>query len=89
MEDYKQKFEKYLNEEYQNAYRAVYRNHLARLTTANRKVYNNEIVRNAIDRCLGVALFIQYFDVPYQYVNRKYEETKAKLEELRNGFVEG
>ena len=41
-----------------------------------------EIVRNAIDRCLGVALFVQYLGMDYEDSNREYEIVKEKLEKL-------
>ena len=41
-----------------------------------------EIVRNAIDRCLGVALFVQYLGMDYEDSNKEYEIVKEKLEKL-------
>lgn len=41
-----------------------------------------EVVNNAIQRCLGVAQYVQFLDVPYEKVNRLFEQTRIDLEEL-------
>ena len=47
----------------------------------------SEVVRNAIDRCLGVALFVQYLGMDYEDSNREYEIVKEKLEKLLDNNV--
>ena len=41
-----------------------------------------EVVNYAIQRCLGVAQYVQFLDVPYEKVNRLFEQTRINLEEL-------
>lgn len=57
------------------------------LTWASQGVNNKlfkpqEVVNNAITRCLGVAQFVQYFDVKYEGIDREYNKIKEKLEKL-------
>lgn len=40
-----------------------------------------EVVYNSIQRCLGVAQFVQYVGVKYENLNC-YEEVREKLENL-------
>lgn len=44
-----------------------------------------EVVNNAIQRCLGVAQYVQFLDIPYEKVNRLFEQTRIDLEELERG----
>lgn len=44
-----------------------------------------EIVNNAIQRCLGIALFSQTAsDIPFEEIDSLYTEYRRKLEELEN-----
>jgi Fe-S cluster biogenesis protein NfuA len=44
-----------------------------------------EIVNNAIQRCLGVALFVQTAsDVSFEEIDSLFTEYRRKLEELEN-----
>ncbi len=50
-----------------------------------------ELINDALSRCLGVAIFIQCFDVDYvDYEKRAsiYNGFKAKVEELREKIVD-
>ena len=79
-----EKYENFLNGEYKNAEAAVHRNLIGQfITKENRAVYNEEIIKNTIVRCLGVALFVQSLDVPYDIAGGKYDEIKEKLDALR------
>jgi len=42
----------------------------------------NEVVDRAIDRCLGVALFVQYLGMDFEDSDREYVTVKEKLEKL-------
>lgn len=42
----------------------------------------SEIVDNAITRCLGVALFVQYLGMDFEDSDREYVTVKEKLEKL-------
>lgn len=67
-------YKDYCNREYKDAVRAI----------ENKRLFKpKEVVDSAVDRCLGVALFIQSIGVSYEDADIIYEETKAKLEELR------
>ena len=67
-------YKDYCRQEYEDAVRAI----------KNKKLFKpKEVVDNAINRCLGVALFIQFIGVSYEDADIVYEEAKAKLEELR------
>lgn len=37
-------------------------------------------VRDALSRCLGVALFVQQLDIDYEDIKCLYEEYKTKIE---------
>lgn len=81
----KEKYREYLSHEYRDAKLAVCRNcNSSTLTDRQLKKFNDEIVNNTIQRCLGVALFVQYLDVPYDFSEAFYEETRGKLEGLRD-----
>lgn len=83
MSELEQKYQEYLDNEFISARRAVCRNLYSSINTPRQtKEFNKEIVRNAIDRCLGVCLFIQTLNAPYNSVAPVYEETKEKLENL-------
>lgn len=41
-----------------------------------------QAVENSIQRCLGVAEFVQYLGVPYETVNPMHEVTRKKLEKM-------
>lgn len=41
-----------------------------------------EVVNNAIQRCLGVAFFVQSLDVPYNRIDTLYEATRTQLYDL-------
>lgn len=44
-----------------------------------------EVVNGAIQRCLGIALFVQLeCDVPFKDIDNLYTEYRRKLEELEN-----
>lgn len=67
-------YKEYCNREYKDAIRAI----------ENKQLFKpKEVVDSAIDRCLGVALFIQFIDVSYEDADMIYSEVKTKLEELR------
>lgn len=42
-----------------------------------------DVINNSIQRCLGVALFIQYLGVTYDDVDKIFEEFKYKINNLR------
>lgn len=42
-------------------------------------------VNSTLQRCLGVALFVQSMDVPYEDVNKLYEEYRKKIEKVEKG----
>ena len=67
---------KYYEDEYNQAVTAIESKYLS-------KVFKpSEVVDNAIDRCLGVALFVQYLGMDYKDSNKEYEKIKEKLEKL-------
>ena len=68
---------KYYEDEYSQAVTAV----------KSKYFKPSEVVRNAIDRCLGVALFVQYLGMDYEDSNREYEIVKEKLEKLLDNNV--
>jgi len=39
-------------------------------------------VNATLQRCLGVALFVQSMDIPYEEVNKLYEEYREKIEKV-------
>ena len=39
-------------------------------------------VNGTLQRCLGVALFVQSMDVPYEDINKLYEEYRKKIEKI-------
>jgi predicted ATP-dependent Lon-type protease len=41
-----------------------------------------EVVNNAIQRCLGVAFFVQSLDVSYNEIDTVYEATRTQLYDL-------
>ena len=41
-----------------------------------------EVVNNAIQRCLGVAFFVQSLDVLYNEIDTLYEATRTQLYDL-------
>lgn len=41
-----------------------------------------EVVNNAIQRCLGVAFFVQSLDVSYDEIDALYEVTRTQLYDL-------
>jgi hypothetical protein len=43
------------------------------------------VINNTIQRCLGVAQYVQFLDVPFEKVTRLYEQTRIDLEELERG----
>ena len=50
-----------------------------------KKCTPKEIVNNAIQRCLGVALFVQTAsDISFDEIDNLYTECRRKLEELGN-----
>lgn len=73
MENLKEQYKKYLDKEYEDAQRAIDNPYLSK----------KEVINNTIDRCLGVALFVQYLGLSYYDSDYFYEITRAKLEELR------
>ena len=44
-----------------------------------------DIVDNSIQRCLGVALFVQYLDIPFDNINELYEAQRKRLKNLLKG----
>jgi len=36
----------------------------------------------ALQRCLGVALFVQGMDIPYEEINELYEKYREKIEKI-------
>lgn len=40
------------------------------------------VVNNAVARCLGVAMFVQEYDVTYDEIAPHFEEVKIKLMDL-------
>ena len=63
---------KYYEDEYSQAVTAVESKYF--------KPY--EVVDNAITRCLGVALFVQYLGMDFDDSDREYTTVKEKLEKL-------
>lgn len=48
------------------------------------KLFNpKDVINNSIQRCLGVALFIQYLGVTYDDIDKFFEEFKYKINNLR------
>ena len=43
------------------------------------------LVNSTLQRCLGVALFVQSMDVPYKDINELYEEYREKIEAVEKG----
>lgn len=41
-----------------------------------------EVINNAIQRCLGVAFFVQSLDVSYDKIYTLYEATRTQLDDL-------
>lgn len=74
MENLKEQYKKYLDKEYKDAQRAIDNPYLSK----------KEVINNTIDRCLGVALFVQYLGLSYDDSDYFYEITRTKLEELRD-----
>lgn len=71
------KVSKYYEEEYINAKRAIERNNMLDTTSLN-----ITIVNSTLSRCLGVALFVQSLDVPYERINSHYEKLRQKMNAL-------
>ena len=49
---------------------------------------NEKVINGVIQRCLGVAFFVQEFDIPYipyNEVNDLYENVRKELTELLKG----
>ena len=44
-----------------------------------------KLVNNSLQRCLGVAFFAQYLEVPFKEVDALYEEQRAKLYKFLEG----
>ena len=44
-----------------------------------------DIVDNTIQRCLGVALFVQYLDISFDDINKLYEAQRKRLKNLLKG----
>ena len=66
-------YKEFCNREYKDAVRAI----------GNKRLFNpKEVINNAIDRCLGVALFIQFINVSYEDADMVYSEIRVKLEKL-------
>lgn len=66
-------YKEFCNREYNDAVRAI----------KNKWFKPKEVINGAIDRCLGVAQFVQLIGVNYEDSDIVYSETEAKLEELR------
>lgn len=66
-------YKEFCNREYKDAVRAI----------ENKWFKPKEVINGAIDRCLGVAQFVQLIGVNYEDSDIIYSETEAKLEELR------
>jgi hypothetical protein len=60
--------------EYKDIQLVVERNIMANNTKANKFHVNS-----SLQRCLGVALFVQSMDVPFEDVNKLYEEYRGKI----------
>jgi hypothetical protein len=63
----------YYEEEYQDAKRCIEKKYA--WTTPK------DLVKSTINRCLGIAQFVQYLGVPYEDLDI-YDEYKEKLEKL-------
>ena len=53
--------------------------------TLNQSLYlfeSREIINSAIQRCLGVALFVQSLDVPYNEIDTLYTATRTQFYDL-------
>ena len=72
--------EDYYNMEYRDIQLVVKRNNMM-----NDNRVNKFHVNGTLQRCLGVALFVQSMDVPYEDVNKLYEEYKEKIEAVERG----
>lgn len=66
-------YKEFCNREYKDAVRAI----------GNKWFKPKEVINGAIDRCLGVAQFVQFIGVNYEDSDIVYSEIEAKLEELR------
>lgn len=67
---------KYYEDEYNQAVTAIESKYLSKYFKPS------EVVDNAIDRCLGVALFVQYLGMNYEDSQKEYEKVKEKLTKL-------
>lgn len=63
---------KYYEDEYNQAVTAV----------KSKYFKPSEVVDNAITRCLGVALFVQYLGMDFDDSDREYVKVKEKLTKL-------
>lgn len=43
------------------------------------------LVNSTLQRCLGIALFVQSMDVSYEDINKLYEEYREKIEAAEKG----
>ena len=74
IEKIKKEVVKYFNREYQDTMYYLTSPYGKRLTT-------NEVIKCTLDRCMGVAIFAQYLGVPFEFIDKEYENLK---EELKN-----
>lgn len=65
---------KFFNNEYEEVKRDLERADLLE----HKKFYTN----NAVQRCLGVAFFVQYLDVSFEEINPHYDEIREKINKL-------
>ena len=77
------KVSEYFDMEYVNAKRAIERNNMLDTTSLNMN-----IVDSALSRCLGVALFVQSLDVPYEEINDCYEKFRQAMNDLLDEELE-
>lgn len=73
VEEIKGEVVKYFNREYQDT--------MYYLTNPydNKHVSANEAIKCTLDRCMGVALFAQRLGVPYEFIDKEYENLKKDL----------
>ena len=72
--------EDYYNMEYRDIQLVVERNNMMNDNRANKFHVNG-----TLQRCLGVALFVQSMDVPYEKVNKLYEQYREMIMKVEKG----
>ena len=71
VDEMKKEVELYFNDELKS---------IARFIKANPDLNFSKLKQQAKDRGMGIVMFIQAFDVPFDFLNEKYEEFKKALD---------